>query len=85
MEGVTIRPIVPNDWNHWRQIWSHYLNFYSTSVSEEVYETAFSRLLSVVPSEFKGIVAINNEKIIGIAHYLFHRSLCGCTCVCNDG
>lgn len=74
-ENILIRSIDRNDKAEWRQLWTSYLEFYETSVSEEVYETAFERLLSGKPGEFKGLLAESDGAPVGLAHYLFHRSL----------
>src|SRR6056297_2614273 len=44
--SVTIRPIEPRDEAAWRALWKAYLEFYETTVPEEVYSTTFARLLS---------------------------------------
>jgi GNAT superfamily N-acetyltransferase len=72
-ENVTIRPLTAEDHTAWRQLWTAYLAFYETTVSEEVYETAFARLLSNAKGEYNGLVAEVDGEIIGIAHFLIHR------------
>ena len=68
-----IRPIETRDEAEWRVLWTGYLEFYETSVPEEVYQTLFTRLLSDDPHEFHGLVAERHGKLIGLTHYLFHR------------
>lgn len=51
---TTIRPIAARDEPEWRVLWTGYLEFYETSVPEEVYRTTFARLLSEDPHEFHG-------------------------------
>ena len=70
---TTIRPIEARDEAEWRVLWTGYLEFYETSVPEEVYRTTFARLLSGDPHEFHGLVAERGGKLIGLTHYLFHR------------
>lgn len=70
---TVVRPIEARDEAEWRVLWTGYLEFYETSVSEEVYRTTFARLLTDDPHEFHGLVAENDGKLIGIVHYLFHR------------
>jgi GNAT superfamily N-acetyltransferase len=70
---TTIRPIEPRDEAEWRVLWTGYLEFYQTSVPEEVYQTTFARLLSGDPHEFHGLVAERGGMLIGLTHYLFHR------------
>lgn len=75
MLNLTIRPLAASDETAWRRLWTSYLEFYETTVSEEVYRTAFSRLISGEPGEFHGLVAELGGKPVGLAHYLFHRYL----------
>ena len=46
MSDVVIRPLTADDKAEWRRLWTGYLEFYESEVSEEVYETTFSRLLA---------------------------------------
>lgn len=68
-----IRPICPQDEADWRRLWTGYLTFYQTSVPEAVYAATFARLLSDDPAEFRGLVAEHEGRVVGLAHYLFHR------------
>ena len=70
---VTIRPIEARDEAEWRVLWTGYLEFYETSVTEEVYQTTFQRLLTDDAHEFNGLVAERDGALIGLTHYLFHR------------
>ncbi|MFZ8942633.1 MAG: extracellular solute-binding protein, partial [Gemmobacter sp.] len=40
-----------------RRMWTAYLEFYETSVPEQVYATTFARLLDDDPHEFRGLIA----------------------------
>ncbi len=70
---TTIRPIAAADELEWRRLWTGYLEFYETSVSEEVYRTTFARLLGDDTQDYHGLVAEQDGKPIGLTHYLFHR------------
>ena len=70
---TTIRPVEARDEAEWRVLWTGYLEFYETSVPEEVYRTTFARLLSGDPHEFRGLVAEREGRLVGLTHYLFHR------------
>ena len=69
----TVRPLSSVDYPEWHELWNGYLRFYNTEVSEEMYLLAFNRMLSHSENEFQGLVAVKDEKLIGIAHYLYHR------------
>lgn len=73
MPEIVIRPIEPSDEAEWRRLWTAYLDFYEASVSEEVYATSFARLLSGDANEFHGLLAVEDGRPVGLAHYLFHR------------
>jgi GNAT superfamily N-acetyltransferase len=72
---LIIRPIEASDQADWRRLWTGYLEFYETSVSEEVYAASFARLLSPDNHEFHGLVAESDGKLVGLTHYLFHRHM----------
>lgn len=74
MTELTIRPLEQSDHADWRRLWTDYLVFYETSVSDEVYETSWKRLFSDGEFEPKGFIALLDGKPVGIVHYLFHRS-----------
>ncbi|MEO1274279.1 MAG: GNAT family N-acetyltransferase [Pseudomonadota bacterium] len=72
--SVTIRPLERRDEAAWRRLWTGYLEFYGTSVSEEVYATYFERLLGDDPQDFHCLVAETADgTLVGLTHYLFHR------------
>lgn len=68
-----IRSLRPEDHADWHRLWTLYLEFYQTSVSEAVYASTFARLLGSDPRDFNGLIATVDGKAVGIAHFLFHR------------
>ncbi|MHC0052683.1 GNAT family N-acetyltransferase [Actibacterium sp. D379-3] len=73
MRDLIIRPLTESDHPEWRRLWTEYLEFYHSSVSEEVYKSSFSRLLGDDPHTFHGLLAVLDGRPVGLAHYLFHR------------
>ncbi|NNK77677.1 MAG: GNAT family N-acetyltransferase [Litoreibacter sp.] len=71
--SLNIRPLRPEDEAQWRRLWAAYLEFYETSVTEEVYETYFQRLLGSDPQDYSCLIAEMDGKPVGLTHYLFHR------------
>ena len=70
---VIVRDLRAEDEPQWRKLWTGYLEFYETSVPEEVYQTYFQRLLGDDPQDYHGLVAERDGELIGLTHYLFHR------------
>ncbi|WP_342075499.1 GNAT family N-acetyltransferase [Yoonia sp. SS1-5] len=68
-----IRPLRAEDKPYWRKLWTGYLTFYDSSVSDAVYERTFTRLLGDDDQDFHCLIATHREKPVGLAHFLFHR------------
>lgn len=71
--SLTIRALRAGDESEWRDLWTAYLEFYETSVPDEIYQTTFSRLMGNDPQDFSCLVAEQDGKLVGFTHYLFHR------------
>jgi GNAT superfamily N-acetyltransferase len=70
---LQIRPFAPDDRQAWEPLWQGYLSFYKSALPPQVTETTWQRLND--PAEpMHGLVAILDGKIVGIVHYLYHRS-----------
>ena len=75
-DTLEIRPLERGDEAEWRRLWTAYLEFYESSVPEEVYASSFERMLAGnggAPNEFRGLIALIGGKPVGLVHYLFHR------------
>ncbi|TCL09714.1 ribosomal protein S18 acetylase RimI-like enzyme [Shimia isoporae] len=70
---VTVRPLTASDETDWRRLWTDYLTFYESSVTEEVYRSTFERLLGDDPQDYTCLIAEVEGKPVGLTHYLFHR------------
>lgn len=73
MPEIMIRPLAAADEAEWRRLWTAYLDFYQTSVTPEVYDSTFARLLGNDPQDFSGLIATVDGQAMGLTHYLFHR------------
>ena len=71
-DAPMVRPLGESDRDQWAALWTKYLEFYETSVTPDVYETTFSRLLSDDPNSFNALVAEQDGRLVGLTHYLFH-------------
>jgi GNAT superfamily N-acetyltransferase len=68
-----IRPLAPSDESAWRDLWRGYLEFYETELPEEIYATSFARLVDPAVTDYHGLVALQDGRPVGLAHYIFHR------------
>ncbi|RDI59795.1 GNAT family N-acetyltransferase [Microvirga subterranea] len=72
-DGIEIRPYTSDDRAAWDPLWQGYLTFYKASLAPEVTETTWRRLLD--PAEpMHGLVAVLDGEVVGIVHFLYHRS-----------
>ena len=72
-QTIAVRALRPDERQQWEPLWSQYLAFYDTEVAPEVTDTTWRRLHH--PSEPMHVLgAFRAERLIGIVHYLFHRS-----------
>ncbi len=74
---VLVRPVVTADYAAWRPLWDGYNRFYGrhgpTALPEQITAATWRRFLS--PGEpVHALVAEQSGQLIGIAHFLFHRS-----------
>lgn len=74
MTEIAISPLRQSDHDDWRQLWTAYLEFYETTVSEDVYRTTWQRLFAPGEFEPRGLIARKEGKAVGLTHYLYHRS-----------
>jgi GNAT superfamily N-acetyltransferase len=76
---IEIRPIAASDEAEWRDLWTGYLEFYESSVSEDVYRTTFARLTGPHAEnelsfyEPRGFLALADGVPAGLVHYFYHR------------
>jgi GNAT superfamily N-acetyltransferase len=70
--SVAIRSIEAGDEAAWRALWTAYLEFYETTVPEEVYTTTFARLLSLDHPDQNGFLAVEGDTPVGLVHYIYH-------------
>lgn len=70
---LAIKPIHAEDHAVWRDLWTGYLEFYESSVSEAVYQSTFARLLSDGEYEPSGLIAWDGKTAIGLVHYMYQR------------
>jgi GNAT superfamily N-acetyltransferase len=71
--ALNIRPVIASDRAQWDHLWRGYLNFYQQQLAPDITDTTWRRFLS--PAEpLHAVVAETDRQLIGLAHYLIHRS-----------
>lgn len=70
---VGVRALDASDSTAWRSLWRGYLAFYETELPEGIYATTFARLIDPSVGDYHGLIALDGEEPVGLAHYLFHR------------
>jgi len=82
---IVIRPLVPADRAQWEPLWKGYQDFYQVSFSGEQTDLTWARFHE--PSEpMHALGAFDGTRLVGIVHYVFHRStwLPTVTCYLQD-
>jgi GNAT superfamily N-acetyltransferase len=80
---VTIRPLRASDKADWIDLFKGYITFYKSSVADDVIEETWQRLLSGDEHVHRCLIAADaNDRPIGLAHILFHRSTWSKTWYC---
>lgn len=82
MSGLEIRPLELSDEAEWRRLWTAYLCFYETSLPEDVFRKTFARLTGEDGASMAGLLAVSGGRVVGLAHFLFHRSTWSTLDVC---
>lgn len=75
--SILVRDLAEADYSGWKPLWDGYNAFYgrvdATALPDEVTQTTWKRFFD--PSEpVFALVAEKDGAIVGIVHYLFHRS-----------
>ena len=69
---LMIRSIEPQDRIVWQSLWTAYLEFYETTVSDGIYDTTFARLCDPTRDMQQGLLAFDGDQAVGLVHYIFH-------------
>ena len=82
---TVIRPVARTDFDQWLPLWLGYNTFYGrsgkTALPEAVTKALWDRLFD--PAEpVHALVAEQDGQLLGLAHYLFHRSTTAIAPVC---
>ena len=73
IEGVQIRSVERADFAAWQTMWTKYLEFYESSVEPEIYQNTFDRFFIDREFEPNCFVAVLDDNLVGLVHFLYHR------------
>jgi GNAT superfamily N-acetyltransferase len=81
-----VRFLAPEDFHQWLPLWKGYNAFYDRpNFSEEITSVTWRRFFDAYEPVY-GAVADHDGDLVGLVHYLFHRSttMIGPTCYLQD-
>ena len=82
---LSVRFVVREDYEQWLPLWDGYNAFYgrsgATALSPEITRMTWARFFDAY-EPVHGLVAESNGQLLGLAHYLFHRSTTAIDPVC---
>jgi len=84
-QRLTVRLVAPTDLDQWEALWEGYNTFYERTVPPEITRMTWSRFFDA-SEPVHALVAEKDRRLVGLVHYLFHRStsLIGPTCYLQD-
>jgi GNAT superfamily N-acetyltransferase len=89
MSAPTVRPVERADFDQWLPLWDGYNKFYGrfgpTALPAEITRTTWARSFDA-GEPVHALVAESDGRLVGLVHYLFHRStnMLGPTCYLQD-
>jgi GNAT superfamily N-acetyltransferase len=82
---ITVRPVTPQDYDQWLPLWDGYNAFYgrsgATALAPEITRMTWARFFDA-DEPVHGLVADSGGQLLGLTHYLFHRSTTAIEPVC---
>jgi GNAT superfamily N-acetyltransferase len=82
---LSVRFVVREDYEQWLPLWDGYNAFYgrsgATALSPEITRMTWARFFDAY-EPVHGLVAESNGQLLGLTHYLFHRSTTAIEPVC---
>jgi GNAT superfamily N-acetyltransferase len=68
-----IRPVAPADLAQWLPLWEGYNTFYKRTLPDEITRMTWQRFFDSY-EPVHALVAEQDSRLLGLAHYLFHRN-----------
>jgi len=76
-DSIIVRPVAREDYPQWLPLWDGYNAFYGregkTALATEITRMTWARFFDT-HEPVHALVAAEKERLLGIVHYLFHRS-----------
>ena len=88
-DSVAVRPLRASDYAAWKPLWDGYNAFYGrsgpTALPDDITQTTWARFFDE-SEPVHALVAESGGEVLGLAHYLFHRSTIhiGLNCYLQD-
>lgn len=84
-DQLLVRPVSRSDFEQWLPLWDGYNAFYGrsgpTALSSEITRMTWARFFDAYEPVY-ALVAESDGRLVGLAHYLFHRSTTAIEPVC---
>lgn len=84
-DRIQIRPVQQDDYPQWRVLWDGYNAFYGregvTALDEKITQATWERFFSA-DEPVHCLVATKENYLVGLTHYIFHRSTSRLNAVC---
>jgi GNAT superfamily N-acetyltransferase len=81
---LVVRPVAGTDFDRWLPLWDGYNAFYgragATALAPEITRTTWQRFFD--PNEPVHAMVADDGELLGLAHYLFHRSTTSIALTC---
>jgi GNAT superfamily N-acetyltransferase len=71
--ALIVRPVAPMDFEQWERLWEGYNQFYERRLAPEITRMTWSRFFDAY-EPVHAIVAEIDGQLLGLVHYIFHRS-----------
>ena len=75
--SLVVRPVQPDEFDAWAQLWDGYNAFYgragATALADEITAMTWARFFDAY-EPVHALVAEHGGELLGLTHYLFHRS-----------
>jgi GNAT superfamily N-acetyltransferase len=83
--SIVVRPLAKSDHDAWLPLWKGYQAFYKATIPDDVSAVTWERFHDPNEPMF-ALGAFEGEELLGITHYLFHRTCwaVGNTCYLQD-